>query len=123
MSSKVSIMMPVYNGESSVRFALCSVLAQTHEDWECIVVDDGSVDRTPDILARFRNPRSVVLTLPENRGRGVARQIALDAASGEYLAFLDADDWMYPRKLGRQLQVLQTYPSAAAITGKYAVID
>ena len=97
---KISVVIPVYNAERFVRYPLDSVLAQTHSDWECICVDDGSTDGSGAILdeyaakdARFR------VVHQANGGEGAARNAGMDLATGEIVAFLDADDRMHPEAL------------------------
>ena len=97
---KVSVVIPVYNAERFVRYPLDSVLAQTHSDWECICVDDGSTDGSGAILdeyaakdARFR------VVHQANGGEGAARNAGMDLATGEIVAFLDADDTWHPEAL------------------------
>lgn len=96
-SVKVSVVIPVYNGEECLDQCLDSVCAQTLTGLEVICVDDGSTDATPAILARYaaRDPRFRVVTQP-NAGPGAARNAGLAQARGEYLIFLDADDWFQP---------------------------
>ena len=87
----VSVIMPVYNGERYLREAIDSVLAQTLQSWELIVVDDGSSDGSPSILGSLSDSRVCVLK-QANAGEAAARNAGLAAASGEYIAFLDQDD-------------------------------
>lgn len=87
----VSIIMPCLNGEQHIQTAIGSVLAQTFNDFELIVVDNGSTDRTPEILGSINDPRLRVLTLPE-RGVSRARNLGLRKARGAFIAFLDSDD-------------------------------
>lgn len=98
---KVSVVIPAYNAGRYVRYALESVLAQGHADWECVCVDDGSSDSTGGILDDYaaRDPRFRVIH-QRNAGEGAARNAGMDAATGELLAFLDADDRMHPEALG-----------------------
>jgi glycosyltransferase involved in cell wall biosynthesis len=83
--------MPCLNGERHIQTAIDSVLAQTFDDFELIVVDNGSTDRTPEILRSVNDPRLKVLTLPE-RGVSRARNLGLREARGAFIAFLDSDD-------------------------------
>jgi glycosyltransferase involved in cell wall biosynthesis len=94
---KVSIILPTYNRADTILRAIRSVLAQTFADWELIVVDDGSEDDTPAILAGL-DPRITVIR-QENRGFTEARNTALRAARGAYCAFLDSDDEFLPHHL------------------------
>lgn len=97
----VSIMLPCFNSAASLPYALASIKAQTIADWECICIDDGSTDATWDVLTQHaaRDARFRIHRFSENRGRGAARQAALELATGKYIAFLDSDDWMFPRRL------------------------
>jgi glycosyltransferase involved in cell wall biosynthesis len=121
----VSVMMPCFNSAETLPLALASITAQTIDDWECVCVDDGSSDRTWEILsaAARRDPRFKLEKFPENRGRGAARQRALELASGKYLAFNDSDDWMYPGRLAYEAHWLDTDPKIAAVTICAAITD
>ena len=87
----VSVIMPCLNGERHIQMAIDSVLAQTFDDFELIVVDNGSTDRTLEILRSVNDPRLRVFTLPE-RGVSRARNLGLHEARGTFIAFLDSDD-------------------------------
>ena len=106
---KVSVITPVFNGERFIAEAIDSVLAQTLRDWELIVVDDGSTDATPVILAGFADPRIRVIR-QENGGEACARNTALDAATGKFIAFLDADDLYLPDGLAAMVGFLEGHP-------------
>lgn len=105
---EVSVVMPVYNGERFVAEAIRSVKSQTYSDWELVIVDDGSTDATPRILAEFTDRRIRVIR-QENGGEARARNAALDVCSGVYTAFLDADDLYLPNALGDMTTYLQTH--------------
>ena len=107
LSPKVSVVIPVFNRPAAVRRAIESVLAQTCQDFEIIVVDDGSTDETPAVVAGLADPRMTLIQHEGNRGGSAARNTGLRAASAEYVAFLDSDDEWLPRKLERQLEVFQ----------------
>lgn len=98
---KISTVIPAYNSEPFISDTIQSVLAQTHEIAEIIVVDDGSSDRTGDVAASF--PRTRVIRRP-NGGQGAARNTGVHAASGEWIAFLDHDDLWAPQKTEIQLR-------------------
>ncbi|MFO7691889.1 MAG: glycosyltransferase family A protein [Vicinamibacterales bacterium] len=108
-AGRVSVMMPAFNAERFIARAVGSVLAQTYADWELIVVDDGSTDRTGAIVREFADPRIAIVT-QQNRGEAAARNVALDAASGAYLAFLDADDVFLPHHLDGLVACLRAHP-------------
>lgn len=103
----VSIMMPVYNGVDTLPLALASLQAQTYSNWLCIIVNDGSNDGTKEYLEGLTDSRYHIVHFPENKGRPYARQAALDAATGKYLAYLDADDFYHPKKLEIQVKCLE----------------
>ncbi len=121
--STVSIMIPAYNAAHSLPMVIASLRAQTHDDWEAVIVDDGSTDHTWDVLNGFSEPRLVLHRFTENRGRGVARQKCLELAEGEFLAMIDADDWIYPKKLEHQIALLRAEPSVDAVSNASAITD
>ena len=105
----VSVVMPVYNAAAWLPRAVESVLAQSHRNLELVAVDDGSHDDSLAILRGFAqaDARVRVQRQPANGGVAAARNAALAAARGNYVAFLDADDWWHPAKLERQLASLR----------------
>ena len=103
---RVSVVVPTYERADLVGRAVDSALAQTVEDIEVIVVDDGSTDGTREAVAAESDPRVRYLEHESNRGVSAARNTGIEAASGEYVAFLDSDDEWLPRKLERQLAAL-----------------
>jgi glycosyltransferase involved in cell wall biosynthesis len=108
---KASVVIPVWNGARTIHRALASVFAQSHTDYEVVVVDDGSSDDTPAVLAGYGD-RIRVVTQP-NRGLSAARNAGVRASSGEYLAFLDDDDEWMPDKLARCVPILDEDPGCA----------
>jgi teichuronic acid biosynthesis glycosyltransferase TuaG len=108
---RVSVVIPVYNAAGFVAEAIASVLAQTMPDWELIAVEDGSSDDSLAILQGLAtDPRITVLSGGPNRGPGPARNRAIAAARGRFIAFLDADDLWHPEKLARQLAFMAQGP-------------
>jgi glycosyltransferase involved in cell wall biosynthesis len=114
----VSVIMPAYNVERYLAESIDSVLAQTYRDFEIVIVDDGSTDRTPSIAERYRRafPDQVVLALRENRGVASARNTALGVARGAVLALLDSDDTWFPTFLAEQMDILDANPDVAIVT-------
>ena len=110
----VSIMMPAYNAEKYIKEAIESVLAQTYLDWELIIVNDGSTDRTPEIISTYRDPRIGVLH-QTNSGEAAARNLALAHMSGAWVAFLDADDLFFPGHLAQAMNYLEQHPGRDAV--------
>lgn len=99
--------MPAHNDEAYVATAIDSVLAQTWQDVELIVIDDGSSDGTRDVVRRYGG--HVRLLEQDNAGSAVARNRGIEAARGRYVAFLDADDWWHPDKTAVQLAAMQRH--------------
>jgi len=106
---RVSVVMPVYNAEATLAKAIESVLAQTHSDIELLVVDDGSSDGSWAIVEDFARRDSRVKPIGPRTNGGVAsaRNAALEAATGRWIAFLDSDDWWHEQKLGAQFETLR----------------
>jgi len=100
----VSIIMPSYNCGEFVKSTVESVIDQTYKDWELIIVDDCSSDNTLEILASYDDARVIVISSLVNVGAGGARNIGLDKAQGQFIAFLDADDLWDSSKLYTQLK-------------------
>ena len=111
--TSVSVIIPAYNSANTIIRALQSVDAQTLAPLEIIVVDDASTDTTRDLVASFASLSSIpvhVLTQTTNSGPSAARNAGWDAAVGDYIAFLDADDQWHPRKIELQYPVMQSQP-------------
>lgn len=118
----VSVIVPAYNAARYVEDAVDSVLRQSYPHVEVIVVDDGSTDETPDVLARLmlRDPR-VSVVHQENRGLPGARNTGLARAAGEFLVFLDADDLLVSDKVERQLVYLLARPDVDLVYSDYVM--
>lgn len=104
----VSVITPLYNAEKYIAQTIESVLSQTYPQWEMLVVDNCSSDASKDIVKSFNDPRIKLIELEYNSG-GPARprNIGMEHAQGEYIAFLDSDDIWMPSKLQRQMQLIQ----------------
>ena len=113
---KVTVVVPAYNVARHIDECLASIAAQTLEDWECVVVDDGSTDGTAERLREIDDPRVRVMR-QANQGVSAARNAGLMAACGEYLLFLDGDDRLHPRTLERLSACLEASPHAVAAYG------
>jgi glycosyltransferase involved in cell wall biosynthesis len=111
MHPRISILMPVWNGETFLAAAVDSLLAQTFTDFELLVIDDGSTDRTAEILQDYTDPRLRVLRL-DHAGIVVALNRGMSAAQADWIARLDADDISEPRRLERQWQAVSRHPRA-----------
>lgn len=116
MSAKtelVSVVIPAFNAGHTIVQAVESVLAQTYAPIECIVIDDGSTDNIYQQLQSYL-PR-IIYHRQENQGRSAARNRGINLAQGEYIAFLDADDWWDAEKIALQVAALQKYPTAGLV--------
>jgi len=117
----VSVIVPCWNDSSYLAQALDSVRAQSMADWECIIVDDGSTDNTPEVAARLAEAdRRIRVARQPRRGIGAARNRGIDLAGGLYIQFLDADDAILPDKLAVQLAALRGLPAPALAYCDYA---
>lgn len=112
---EVSVIIPTFNYGRFLEQAIQSVLGQTFQDFELIVVDDGSTDDTREVLARFESDRRVRCLFQANRGDAAARNTGILNAGGRYVAFLDSDDYWMPEKLERQLGIMRSDPTACAV--------
>lgn len=117
---RVSVIIPLYNKAPYIRRALDSIRSQTFAEYEVIVVDDGSTDGGQDAVLELDDPRFRLIS-QENAGPGAARNRGLGEASGEFVAFLDADDEWLPEFLQRSLDLLDRPGSSAAtvVSGYY----
>ena len=111
----VTVVMPVYNGELFLREAVDSVCGQTYRDWELLIVDDHSTDDSRRIAAEYarRDPRVKVITNLQRKGIVGALNTGLDAATGVYIARMDADDISLPERFAQQVAYLETHPEVA----------
>lgn len=108
----ISVIIPVYNGEKTIEETVRSVLNQTFQDFEIIIIDDGSKDATLEVIQQILDPRIQVYSYA-NSGQGASRNRGFSYATGQYISFLDADDLWTPDKLEAQLEALQTNSDAA----------
>jgi len=105
----VSVVMPVYNEEKTVKRAIESVLSQTYNEIELLIIDDGSTDSTPQIINELAKKDDRIIPLKNSINRGITYSLnrGLRKASGEYIARIDGDDWYHPRKLELQVSFLE----------------
>lgn len=119
---KVTVILPAYNAEDGIQIAVESILSQTWRNLELIIVDDCSTDRTFEVAKRYaeKDERVKVFSTPKNSGPYVARNIALQAATGDFVTVNDADDWSHEKKLEIQVRHLLNNPSVIANTSSHA---
>ena len=120
---KVTVFIPVFNREDYVCTAINSVLAQQYTDFEILVVDDGSTDRTQERVAAYQDPRVRLECNPKNLGIPATRNRGLELARGEYIALLDSDDYSYPDRLNRQVRFLDKYPDIVQVGSSCTLMD
>lgn len=118
----ISVVIPLYNKEKQIRATLESVLAQTFSDYEIVIVNDGSTDRSSEEAAQIQDPR-IRLIHQENAGVSAARNRGIDEARGEYIAFLDADDRWKPEYLQTQYELTLQYPECFVFVCNYEFVD
>ena len=121
MEELISIIVPVYNAERFIVETMDCVLAQTYSGWELLLVEDGSSDRTVEVIEQYigekQENRIRLIRQPENMGAARARNRGLQEAKGRYIAYLDADDLWMPEKLEHELAFLKEKNAAFAFTG------
>lgn len=106
----VSVIMPAYNAEAFIAEAIRSVIQQTYQNWELLVIDDASTDSTLKIIQKYseKDKRIKIFKNSDNQGTHKARNKGIKAAEGDFIAFLDADDQWKPEKLLKQLEILSS---------------
>lgn len=114
---EISVLMSVHNGGEFINESIESILNQTYQGFEFIIVDDGSTDDTVDIIKRYKDPRIKLYVLKENVGVGAASQYGLNKVSGKYVAKADADDIYISTRLEEQKDFLDNNPDVALIGG------
>tara|TARA_R110002126_G_scaffold110918_1_gene248364 strand:- start:78165 stop:79052 length:888 start_codon:yes stop_codon:yes gene_type:complete len=107
MKSLVSIIIPTYNRALELKRALESVIEQTYQNWECLIVDNNSTDNTDEIIQEFDDKRIKLFKINNHGIIAASRNKAIQEAKGEYIAFLDSDDWWKPSKLEVSLEYLE----------------
>ncbi len=124
----VSVVVPLFNGGQYIESTLHSILSQSYDCYEIIVVDDGSTDDGPAKVSKFMEswPERIRLlrhTDHSNHGIAASRNVGIRNARGSYIAFIDQDDLWLPEKLTRQMEVLQRFPDADLVYARTSFID
>ena len=120
---EVCVVMPVYNGAKTIEMTIKSLIFQTYSNWNCVIVNDGSTDETKNILDKIKDKRFKIIHLEKNKGRGYARQVCLENASGDYLSYLDADDLYHPEKTAIQVEMFRNFPNIQLVTSGIGSYD
>lgn len=123
MNPKVSVIVPVFNKAKWIEETLASVRDQSFQDWECILVDDGSSDGSLEKINSFIaiNPGKWILISQSNAGQCVARNRGIQEATGEYVALLDGDDTWAPNKLDAQVKMMDEFENASLVICPYRI--
>jgi glycosyltransferase involved in cell wall biosynthesis len=123
LTPTVSIIIPTYNRAHVLSRAIQSVLAQTYQDFELIIVDDGSTDDTERLVKSFNSEKIRYIRHIENKGPAAARNNGIQSAKGDYIAFQDSDDEWMPQKLEKQMRAFETAPPEVGVvyTGSYII--
>ena len=122
MTPKLSVVIITYNHEKYIAQCINSLLAQSFHEFELIIVDDGSADRTREIIQQFDDPR-IIYHYQENMGPSAASNVGISLASTEYISYMSGDDMAYESRLENQYNYFLTHPESAIIFGKIEVID
>jgi glycosyltransferase involved in cell wall biosynthesis len=122
-TAKVTVLMAVYNGERYLREAIDSILHQTFQDFELTIVNDGSVDRTAEIISSYNDPRIQLIHNDRNLGLTKSLNKGLKLARGQFVARQDADDISEPERLAKQVDFLEAHPDIALLGTFYQEID
>lgn len=121
---KISVIIPIFNQEKYLEKCLNSICAQTYNNLEILMIDDGSTDRTPDICRKFQNSDSRFCYIRQaNAGVAAARNKGLDMMSGDLIGFIDPDDWVEPDFYERLVSLYQQYDVDIVSCGRYQVFD
>jgi glycosyltransferase involved in cell wall biosynthesis/radical SAM superfamily enzyme YgiQ (UPF0313 family)/tetratricopeptide (TPR) repeat protein len=120
---QISVVMSVYNGEKHLQSAVQSILAQSFMNYEFIIVDDASSDTTPEILKAFSDPRITIVRNKENLGLTASLNCGIRAATGKYIARMDADDLSVPHRFAQQFDYLEKNPTTAVVGSSYYTIN
>src|SRR5262245_9759520 len=117
---KISILMPTYNRATLIGETIESILNQTYQDWELIIVDDGSDDDTEQLVSQFKDQRIQFYKAGRIAINGKIKNIGIEKANGELIALIDSDDLWAETKLEKQVAALQEYPDAGfSLTGGF----
>lgn len=118
----VSVVMPAYNAENYIEDAVNSILNQTYGNFEFIIIDDGSTDRTVEILKKFTDIRIKLISHEQNEGNYPARNKGCRLAKGKYIAVMDADDIAFSERLAIQVKYMEENPEVQLCGGAYKLI-
>lgn len=119
----VSVVMSVYNGERFLQNAIDSILTQTYHDFEFIIIDDCSSDRSVEIIESYNDSRIHLVRNEQNMRLPASLNKGIKLAKGKYIARMDSDDISVPKRLAKQVEYMEAHPDVAVIGGSYQAID
>jgi len=122
MNPKISVILAVHNGQRYLSDAIDSILNQTFSDFELIIINDGSRDKTQYIIDSYKDPRIVVIKNESNEGAVASRNKGIMLSRGSYVAIQDADDKSFPEKFSKQVKILDENPNVGAV-GSYFIFS
>jgi glycosyltransferase involved in cell wall biosynthesis len=114
LKSKVTVVLPVFNGEKYIRYAMESVLQQDYTNFELLIINDGSTDKTSDIISGFKDPRLKIISHEKNLGLVNSLNEGIDLSDGDYIVRMDADDICLPGRISSQVKFMEKNPSIGA---------
>lgn len=117
----ISVVIPTHNRAHLIGQAIDSVLAQTYKDYEIIVVDDGSTDNTRELLSEYWD--SISYIYQENQGASAARNTGIKVAKGNYISFLDSDDWYLPNRIEKHVEILEQFNDISIVYSNFSQAD
>ena len=123
MDSKVSIILPTYNREKYIKEAIDSVVKQSYENWELIIIDDGSKDRTKDIVRSYQKDLRIKYFYQENTGEYPATNLGFSKVSGDYVSILHSDDYLPLKSLELRVKELDSNPDIDVVHGDMTKVD
>jgi len=120
---KITVAMPVFNGGPHLRLAVLSIVGQTFQDWELLIIDDGSTDNALQDIADIHDSRIGILRDGSNKGLATRLNEAIDLARGQYFARMDHDDVSYPERFARQIALLESNPDLDVVAVRAVTIS
>jgi glycosyltransferase involved in cell wall biosynthesis len=117
---KVSVVIPVYNKGFIIKETIQSVLLQTYSDYEIILINDGSTDNSLELITEFK-AENILIFSQENKGAAAARNLGVKKSNGEFIAFLDADDYWFPNHLEELIKLSKQHPNCGAFCSRYQI--
>ena len=120
---KLTVLMPVYNAEKYLKPALESILNQTYKDFEFLIIDDGSTDKSLEIIKSYNDSRIRLIGHEQNQKLIATLNEGIKLAQGEYIARMDADDISAPERLQKQMEFLEKHPATVVLGCDFQIID